>query len=142
MDVSELPVDEVPDVRPIGIGNSLRRLISRCIFEPYIYSFCEATKPTQYCVGEKGGITQCIFGMTSLLEANDDFVALSLDVENAYNETSRKFMLDATWNCPSLCQLFDPYGNGVAAATCSGDHWRQRYDIGLKLVFHDIFRTA
>ena len=45
--------------------------------------------------------------MTSLLEANDDFVALSLDVENVYNETSRKAMLDATWNCPSLCPLFN-----------------------------------
>ena len=107
VDVSELAADAVPDVRPIGIGHSLRRLISRCIFEPYINVFCDSTKPTQYCVGEKGGITQCIFGMSSLLEANKDFVALSLDVENAYNETSRKAMLDATWNCPGLRPLFN-----------------------------------
>ena len=38
-------------------------------------------------------------------------------------------------------KLVDPYGNGVAAATCSGDHWRQRHDIGLKLVFRDIFSS-
>jgi len=46
-------------------------------------------EPSQFAVGTNGGGSQLIMAITLLLEANPDWVVITLDISNAYNEIQR-----------------------------------------------------
>ena len=98
--------DRTIDVRPVSIGHSFRRLITRALYKTYMPMFNDAMKPTQYAVGEKGGITQHLFGLRAIIDQNPNSVIISVDVRNNFNEVSRKSILQSLWSEPSLRPLF------------------------------------
>ena len=61
---------EVMDCRPVGVGNALRRLITRTLFAPFVSDFNAVTAPMQYGCGEKAGGTKMYFSIAVHLEAN------------------------------------------------------------------------
>jgi len=78
------------DCRPVAMGNTLRKAVTRALFDPFLQDIIAETKPTQFGRGEKAGGLQMIFAISLILEACPNFVCMALDLKNAYNEISRK----------------------------------------------------
>ena len=109
-----IALDKCPRVRPIGIGETLRRVIGKAI--------CSATRAD--CGGIKSGIEGAIHAMNDLYLQNctsSDWGVLLVDASNAFNSLNRAALL---WNIRILwprCSrfLFNTY-NGHAALVVRG----------------------
>ena len=85
------------DVRPIAVGTTLRRVGSKILFQRENWE--DLVEQHQLGVGVKGGAEIAVHGMRMLLqkiclhEDMKDYVSLSLDFKNAFNNVLRSVML-------------------------------------------------
>ena len=107
-----IALDKCPGVQPIGLGESLRRLISRVV--------CMASRndvelmcgSDQLCAGVRMGIEGAIHAVGELYENSEtDWGLLLIDATNAFNSINRKALL---WNIRYLwprasCYVFNTY---------------------------------
>ena len=63
-----IPLDKCPGLRPIGIGEILRRIIGKAIGWLLKCDIQEAAGPMQVCSGLKGGTEAAIHSMKKLFE--------------------------------------------------------------------------
>ena len=77
------------DVRPIAIGESLRRLTARAICLQMKDTFADFFSPVQHGVSTECGTELLSHHVQLLLEANPDWVVLKTDVKNAINSLDR-----------------------------------------------------
>jgi len=114
--------------RPIGIGNTVKRVIEKAIARHWAVDFKEAVGDFQFAIANKAGGTQMSFAVQAILDQRPDFVAVKIDIANAFNEISRTAILDSVWDDPKLRSLYmyvylthAPYGHimmgGPALAT-------------------------
>ena len=119
-----IALDKCPGIRPIGIGETLRRIIGKAICSATrgdIESLCGAD---QLCGGVKSGIEGAIHAMNEMYSQNctsDDWGILLVDASNAFNSLNRAALL---WNARILwphCSrfLFNTY-SGWAALVVHG----------------------
>lgn len=99
-----IPLDKSPGLRPIGIGEILRRIIGKTIVRHLKYDIQEASGPVQLCSGIEAGCEAAIHAMTKMFE--HDEALLLVDADNAFNRLNRSVAL---WNirfvCPSLARF-------------------------------------
>ena len=81
------------DYRPIANGNSLCKVITSALLIPFKATIIYATKPTLFGSRQKAGCSQLVFDIQLILEANPSFVAISLDIKNAFNDVKRSVIL-------------------------------------------------
>ena len=81
--------DAAPDVRPISIGECLRRAIDASVATQYRDAFREHLWPQQVAVGVSGGLSLLALGIELTLELCPQWVVVKLDLRNAYNELKR-----------------------------------------------------
>ena len=96
---------EAPDVRPVSMGECLRRVFDRAALAeamPVVTSFLQ---PQQLLVGVESGDTKLINGLRMTLDAHPDWVLVSLDLFNAFNEIERAAVLEAFSKAPTLRHL-------------------------------------
>ena len=94
-------VDECPGVRPIGIGESLRRIVGKTmtlVTGRDVQDICGAE---QLATGLKSGVEGDIHAMTDLYDefSGDGWGFLLVDAANAFNLVSR---VTAVWNARIL----------------------------------------
>ena len=95
-----------PGVRPIGIGEILRRIVGKVVVENIREDIIEAAGPLQTCAGLKSGIEASVHAMRKIFEKDDTEAVLLVDAENAFNNFSRKAALH---NIKELCPPFHRY---------------------------------
>ncbi len=91
------------DVRPITIGNSLRRLTARCAL-PYVLPLAEtAFGKDQFGAGTPNGTEKPIHILRTLMQTSlnsqDDFIVMSRDAKNAFNEIDQNVVFDGVIEC-------------------------------------------
>jgi hypothetical protein len=86
------------DYRPFSVGSVWRQITTKGLILKYTDKFIQACLPTQFVCGQSAGGTRLIFAVQALLAANPGFVAVRIDVKNAYNEIKCKAILAAIWN--------------------------------------------
>ena len=86
------------DIRPIVVGEALRRLTGKCLS---IISGSKAPEfffgPFQLGVARPAGAEKLVHGLRRCIRdhwEDDDFVACKVDLRNAFNEVSRKALLE------------------------------------------------
>ena len=85
------------DIRPIAVGEALRRLTGKCLC---IISRVKASKffgPFQLGVACPAGAEKLVHGLRRCISEHwedDDFVACKIDLRNAFNEVSRLALLE------------------------------------------------
>ena len=87
-----------PDVRPIAVGESLRRLGSKCICAIVKNKASEFFSPFQLGVACPSGTEKIIHGLRSCVDdnwLNGDFAVMKIDLRNAFNLVSRQAVLNA-----------------------------------------------
>ena len=107
-------------VRPIAVGEVLRRLVSRaCCAEVKADSFFLSMG--QVGVGVKGGAEAAVQAVRLALEHASDSVTLKVDFENAFNAVDRHAILkELEANFPQLVSWFRFCYSDPAILTCQG----------------------
>ena len=101
-----LSSDGTPGVRPIGVGEVLRRLIGKLLIHVIKKDITDAAGPLQTCSGLKAGIEAAIHAMRGKFEDVESEGILLVDAENAFNKLNRKTALE---NIKVLCPPFYRY---------------------------------
>ena len=94
------------DIRPIGIGETLRRIVGKAvtrILKPEIQKSCGNL---QVCAGIEGGCEAAIHSMREMFEDDENEAALLIDATNAFNAANRCATLH---KISILCPAFYTY---------------------------------
>lgn len=86
-----IALDKCPRVRPIGIGETLRRILSCFITRSDVEEVCGSS---QLCAGIQCGIEGAIHSVRDMFDSND-WGLLMVDAKNAFNSINRFSLL---WN--------------------------------------------
>ena len=76
-------------VRPIGVGDVIRRIIGKCVTNVTKREVMDASGSLQVCVGQKSGSEAAIHAMCEMFEADETDAALLIDASNAFNSLNR-----------------------------------------------------
>ena len=95
-------------VRPIGIGESLRRIMGRCVAKVVKRDVQLASGSLQTCTGLEAGIEASIHAMSRIFNDEASEAVLLVDAENAFNMINRKTALHNTQHlCPPLFRFLN-----------------------------------
>ena len=93
-------LDKRPGVRPIGIGETARRIIGKAILTTIRDDIQEAAGPLQLCAGQEAGCEAAVHAMHQMFESPDVEAAILVDASNAFNTLNRE---NALRNIQYLC---------------------------------------
>ena len=85
----ECAEDEVPDCRPIAVGEVWRRAIHKAVALKVRQQAEGVFCPQQVAVGVSGGMSKMVFGLRLLLEVHPEWSMVKVDLKNAFNEVDR-----------------------------------------------------
>ena len=111
-------------VRPVGIGETLRRIISKSVVSLLKPDILSASGCLQTCAGLEGGIEAAVHAMRHIYEDDKCEAIILIDAENAFNRLNRKVALrNIKQICPNLYQFLDnSYRNPVELFLEDGSH--------------------
>ncbi len=98
-----IPLDKDPGVRPIGIGEMLRRLVSKSVLAIVREEVSRVCGTMELCAGQSAGAEAAIHAVSDLFNQDDTEAALFVDASNAFNSLNRSAtMHNVRILCPSL----------------------------------------
>ena len=97
-----------PGVRPVGIGEVLRRIIGKCVVSVLKSDIQYAAGGLQTWTGIKSGIEAAVHMNNKAWQDKDTEAFLMVDADNAFNRLNRKAALH---NIKDLCPPFYTYLN-------------------------------
>ena len=101
-----IPLDKCPGVRPIGIGEVLRRLVTKAvlsILSPEVRDVCGSL---ELCAGQPAGAEAAVHALSDLFQSGDVEGVLLVDASNAFNTLNRRVMMhNIQLLCPMLAVL-------------------------------------
>jgi len=100
-----ISLNKNPGLRPIGIGEVLRRIVGKTIAWSVSDEIQEAAGPLQVSSGLKGGAEAAIHAMRDVFEADTTDAVILVDASNAFNNLNRQAALhNIRYICPPLSQ--------------------------------------
>ena len=94
-----IPLNKNPGLRPIGVGEILRRIIGKAILGVVGIDVQKAVGPLQLCAGQSAGAA--VHAMRNFFEDDDTDGILLIDADNAFNSESSSRSVE----CP-VCLSF------------------------------------
>ena len=98
-----IPLNKNPGVRPIGVGEVIRRIIGKTIAWSLREEVQEAAGPLQVASGIKGGAEAAIHAMSEIFHAEATDAVILVDASNAFNRLNRMVALH---NIQYICHPF------------------------------------
>ena len=96
-------LDKCPGVRPIGVGEVVRRIISKSILSVIKPEIQAVVGSLHLCVGQKSGNEAAVHALSDIFDEEAIDGVLLVDASNAFNCLNRKAALVNINNlCPSL----------------------------------------
>ena len=102
-----IPLDKDPGIRPIGIGEVLRRLIGKAILKVLKTDIQNYVGCKQLCAGQEGGIEGGIHAATEIFRMESCEGLIQVDAKKAFNSLNRKLMLH---NLEMICPELSTFG--------------------------------
>ncbi|KAL5478021.1 hypothetical protein EMCRGX_G024896 [Ephydatia muelleri] len=104
LDFSTVKEGCAPDIRPIAVGETLRRLVGKCMCALLKVKAADFFQPLQFGVACRAGAENVTHGLRICIEehwSDDDFVAFKVDMKNAFYAVSRQAVVEecATFFC-------------------------------------------
>ena len=93
-------------MRPIAVGEVIRRICGKCVMNIAKRDVVEATGSLQLCDGQKSGSEAAIHAMHRIFEADDTDAVLLIDASSAFNSLNRAA---AVHNMRVLCPIIAVY---------------------------------
>ena len=98
-----IPLDKNPGVRPLGIGEVLRRIIRKAIIFTIKPHIIDSVGDLQLCAGQPAGCEAAVHAMSEIFAEEETDAVLLLDAANAFNSINRKVMLhNIKFICPAM----------------------------------------
>ena len=88
-----VPLDKKPGLRPIGIGEILRRIAGKVVMSISKNDVMNSVSRIQLCAGQEAGCEAAIHSVRSLFDKEDTEAVLLVDAENAFNNINRSSIL-------------------------------------------------
>ena len=111
-----------PDVRPIGVAEVLRRIISKAVLSVIGQDIKEAAGSVQLCVGQVSGCEAGVHAMRRIFNDERTEAILLVDATNAFHSLNRKAALVNIHSlCPSLAIVATNTYRGDAALFIDGE---------------------
>ena len=88
-----IPLDKNPGLRPIGIGEILRRIIGKSVTTVFKMNIMSSVGDLQLCGGQPSGCEAVIHALSQIFREDDCDGILLIDADNAFNRINRKVML-------------------------------------------------
>jgi len=106
-----IPLDKNPGVRPIGIGEVLRRIIGKVVIYTMKKDVTESAGSLQLCAGQDSGCESAIHGMVDIWNDINTEGVLQVDASNAFNSINRNVLLhNIKIICPEMaCYVTNTY---------------------------------
>ena len=118
---TEYRFDKKPGVRPIGIGEILRRIVGKAVTTVVKPELVNSTAPIQTCAGLPGGIEASIHAMRKCFDDPSTQGILLVDASNAFNALNRKASLNnLQYTCPEFSGYVRNLYNGDAELFVAG----------------------
>ena len=95
-----IALNKNPGVRPIGISNTDRRIITKAILSIVRQDILDATGSLQLCAGQTSGTESAVHAARALFQQADTEAVLLVDASNAFNSLNRS---SALLNIQRLC---------------------------------------
>ena len=90
-------------VRPIGVGEVIRRVIGKCVMKVTKEDVLDASGSLQVCAGLRSGSEAAVHAMYSIFEEEETDAVLLIDASNAFNALNRAAALhNIRVLCPPL----------------------------------------
>ena len=117
-----VPLDKCPGIRPIGIGEVLRRLIGKSIGWTLKADLMESAGPLQASGGSQGGAEAAIHAMRTIFNNDDTEAVILVDASNAFNALNRQVALhNVQRTCPAFATiLINTYRSSSRLAVSGG----------------------
>jgi hypothetical protein len=77
-----VPLDKKPGVRPVGIGETLRRIIGKAIMAITNSEIVKATAPIHVCAGLSGGAEAAIHALRRIFDDEETEAVMLIDADN------------------------------------------------------------
>ena len=102
-----IPLEKNPSgIRPIGIGEVLRRIIGKAIVAELKPDLMECGGSLQLCTGQRAGCEAAAHAMNKIFAEEETDGVLLVDASNAFNSLNRKSLLNnIQYLCPSTSKL-------------------------------------
>ena len=98
-----VPLNKNPGVRPIAIGEAIRRIVATASLRVVLKDVMLSAGPLQTCSGVKSGCEAAVHAMRDILEKHDVEGVLLVDTTNDFNSLNRKVALhNIKYVCPAL----------------------------------------
>ena len=101
-----IPLNKNPGVRPIGVGEVMRRIVGKMVAWSLKEEIQHAAGPLQMSSGLNGGAEAAIHAMRNIFEADNTDAVILVDASNAFNKLNRQAALhNIRYICPPLATI-------------------------------------
>ena len=101
-----IALDKYPGVRPIGVGETVRRVIGKAIVTAISNDIQEAAGPLQVCAGHLSGCEAAVHAMHQVYQSSSTEAVILVDACNAFNSLNRETaLLNILHLCPPLAKI-------------------------------------
>ena len=98
-----IPLDKNPGLRPIGVGEILRRITGKVIVSILKKEVVSSAGSLQVCAGQEAGSEAAIHAMENIFKEESTEAVLLVDATNAFNSINRKvFLHNISILCPAI----------------------------------------
>jgi hypothetical protein len=98
-----IPLDKNPGLRPIGVGEILRRIAGKVVIFLVRDDVISSVGSLQVCAGHNAGSEALVHAMESIFHEENTEVVLLVDATNAFNSVNRNvFLHNIKIICPSI----------------------------------------
>ena len=99
-------LDKNPGVRPIGIGDTARRIIAKAVVSVIKDDVLDAAGSMQLCVGQMAGVESAVHAVRKMFDSSETEAVLLVDASNAFNSLNRKAALhNIRFECSSISTI-------------------------------------
>ena len=100
-----IPLNKNPGVRPIGVCETVRRIVGKAVLNVTKADIQSAIGPLQLCAGHDAGCEAAIHAMREIFDDDETEGVLLVDTKNAFNSLNQAAALH---NCQALCPSLAP----------------------------------
>ena len=98
-----IPLDKNPGLRPIGVGEILRRIAGKAVVSVVREDILNSVGSLQVCAGHDAGCEAAVHAMQRIFNEEDTEAVLLIDASNAFNSVNRNvFLHNVTVVCPTI----------------------------------------
>ena len=101
-----IPLDKCPGIRPIGIGEVLRRIMGKAVMSILRPDVLKSTGYQQMCAGQEAGCEVAIHAVRDLYDLDSTHGFIQIDASNAFNSINRNVLLH---NIKIICPQIATY---------------------------------